>query len=167
MIRVPRAYRGRTAVRFPVNSSRMCCVELALFYKNRDLICHSENIPPMLKGIAFNEESKSQPKRGGLWLRKRNFRTLDFDLEKGYWILLIQLLLLSIFNILIDVGSCWNRDSFFTFFLKVISSLFFILGLYRNHFYTEVFFFFLFQKISFKSLAFTLRKWWWWCWWSL
>ena len=100
-----------------VNSSRMCCVELALFYKNPDLICHSENIPPMLKGIAFNEESKSQPKRGGLWLRKRNFRTLDFDLEKGYWILLIQLLLLSIFNILIDVGSCWNRDSFFTFFL--------------------------------------------------
>ena len=116
MIRVPRAYRGRTAMRFPVNSSRMCCVELALFYKNPDLICHSENIPPMLKGIAFNEESKSQPKRGGLWLRKRNFRTLDFDLEKGYWILLIQLLLLSIFNILIDVGSCWNRDSFFTFF---------------------------------------------------
>ena len=137
MIRVPRAYRGRTAVRFPVNSSRMCCVEQALFYKNQDLICHSENTPPMLKGIAFNEESKSQPKRGGLWLRKRNFRTLDFDLEKGYWILLIQLLLLSIFNILIDVGSCWNRDSFFTFFFKVISSLFFILGLYRNHFYTE------------------------------
>ena len=34
--------------------------------KNQNLICHSENIPPMLKGIAFNEESKSQPKRDGL-----------------------------------------------------------------------------------------------------
>ena len=30
MIRVPGAYRVRTAVRFPVNSSHMCCVELAL-----------------------------------------------------------------------------------------------------------------------------------------
>ena len=36
------------------------------FCENQDLICHSENIPPILKGIAFNEESKSQPKRGGL-----------------------------------------------------------------------------------------------------
>ena len=34
--------------------------------KNQNLICHSDNIPPMLKGIAFNEESKSQPKRDGL-----------------------------------------------------------------------------------------------------
>ena len=34
--------------------------------KNQNLICHSENIPPMLKGIAFNEESKSQPERDGL-----------------------------------------------------------------------------------------------------
>ena len=30
MIRLPRACRGRTAVRFPANSSHMCCVELAL-----------------------------------------------------------------------------------------------------------------------------------------
>ena len=31
MIRLPRAYRGRTALRFPVNSSHMCCVEWAQF----------------------------------------------------------------------------------------------------------------------------------------
>ena len=30
MIRLTRACRGRTAVRFPANSSHMCCVELAL-----------------------------------------------------------------------------------------------------------------------------------------
>ena len=30
MIRLPRACRGRTAVRFPANSSHMCCVKLAL-----------------------------------------------------------------------------------------------------------------------------------------
>ena len=30
MIRLPRACRERTAVRFPANSSHMCCVELAL-----------------------------------------------------------------------------------------------------------------------------------------
>ena len=30
MIHLPRACRGRTAVRFPANSSHMCCVELAL-----------------------------------------------------------------------------------------------------------------------------------------
>ena len=30
MTRLPRACRGRTAVRFPANSSHMCCVELAL-----------------------------------------------------------------------------------------------------------------------------------------
>ena len=30
MIRLPRACRGRAAVRFPANSSHMCCVELAL-----------------------------------------------------------------------------------------------------------------------------------------
>ena len=59
--------------------------------KNQNLICHSENIPPMLKGIAFNEESKSQPKRNGLRHRKRTLRTLDFDLVKRYWILHIQL----------------------------------------------------------------------------
>ena len=35
MIRLPRAFRGRTAVRFPANSSDMCCVELAL----RRLLC--------------------------------------------------------------------------------------------------------------------------------
>ena len=30
MIRLPRACRGKTAVRFLANSSHMCCVELAL-----------------------------------------------------------------------------------------------------------------------------------------
>ena len=30
MIQLPRARRGRTAVRFPDNSPHMCCVELAL-----------------------------------------------------------------------------------------------------------------------------------------
>ena len=30
VINLPRACRGRTAVRFPANSSHMCCVELAL-----------------------------------------------------------------------------------------------------------------------------------------
>ena len=30
MIRLPRACRGRTAVRIPANSSHKCCVELAL-----------------------------------------------------------------------------------------------------------------------------------------
>ena len=30
MICLPRACRGRAAVRFPANSSHMCCVELAL-----------------------------------------------------------------------------------------------------------------------------------------
>ena len=34
--------------------------------KDQNLICNSENIPPVLKGIAFTEESKSQPKRDGL-----------------------------------------------------------------------------------------------------
>ena len=34
--------------------------------KNQNLICHSENILLVLKGVAFNEESKSQPKRDGL-----------------------------------------------------------------------------------------------------
>ena len=37
-----------------------------VLYKNQNLICHSENIPHVLKGIVFNEESKSQPKRDGL-----------------------------------------------------------------------------------------------------
>ena len=37
MIRLPRAFRGRTAVRFPANSSHMCCLELAL---DRQLCTH-------------------------------------------------------------------------------------------------------------------------------
>ena len=37
MIRLPHAYRGRTAVRFPANSSHICCVELAL---DRQLCTH-------------------------------------------------------------------------------------------------------------------------------
>ena len=78
--------------------------------KDQNFICHSENIPPMLKGIVFNAESKSQPKRDGLRHRKRTLRTLDFDLVKRYWILHIHLLLP--FNVLIVVGSCWNRGRF-------------------------------------------------------
>ena len=94
----------------PVSQERRGLLDYDVVDKNQNLICHSENIPPMLKGIAFNEESKSQPKRGRLWHRKRTFRTLDFDLEKRYWILHIQLLLLL--NILVVVGSCWNRARF-------------------------------------------------------
>ena len=30
MMRLPRACRGRTAIRFPDNSSHMCCVELTV-----------------------------------------------------------------------------------------------------------------------------------------
>ena len=33
----------------------------------------------MFKGIAFIEESKSEPKRDGFRHRKRTFRTIDFD----------------------------------------------------------------------------------------
>ena len=95
---------------YPVSQERRGLLDYNVLDKNQNLIFHSENIPPVLKGIAFNEESKSQPKRDGLWHRKRTFRTLDFDLEKRYWILHIQLLLL--FNILIVVGSCWNRARF-------------------------------------------------------
>ena len=68
----------------PVSQERRGLLDYDVVDKNQNLICHSENIPPMLKGIAFNEESKSQPKRGRLWHRKRTLRTLDFDLEKRY-----------------------------------------------------------------------------------
>ena len=94
----------------PVSKERRGLLDYDVLDKNQNLICHSENIPPMLKGIVFNEESKSQPKRDGLWHRKRTCRTLDLDLEKRYWILHIHLLLP--FNVLIVVGSCWNRGRF-------------------------------------------------------
>ena len=43
--------------------------------KNQNLICLSENIPPVLKAIAFNKESKSQLKE------------IDFDIERGLFFL--------------------------------------------------------------------------------
>ena len=46
-----------------------------LLDKNQNLICLSENIPPVLKGIAFNKESKSQLKE------------MDFDIERGLFFL--------------------------------------------------------------------------------
>ena len=90
--------------RTPVSQERRGLIDYDILDKNQNFICHSENIPPMLKGIAFNGESKFQPKRDGLWHRKTTFRRLHFDLGKRYWILHIQWLLL--FNILIVVGSC-------------------------------------------------------------
>ena len=77
-----------------VSPERRWLLDYDILDKNQYLICHSENIPLMLKGIAFNEESKSQPNRDGLWHRKRTFRTLDFDLDKKYWIILLQIQLL-------------------------------------------------------------------------
>ena len=71
----------------PVSQERRGLLDYDVLDKNQNLIFHSENIPPMLKGIAFNEESKSQPKRNGLRHRKRTLRTLGFDLVKRYWIL--------------------------------------------------------------------------------
>ena len=50
----------------PVSQERRGLLDYDVMDKNQNLICHSENIPPMLKGIAFNEESKSQPKKDGL-----------------------------------------------------------------------------------------------------
>ena len=43
--------------------------------KNQNLICLSENIPPVLKAIAFNKKSKSQLKE------------MDFDIERGLFFL--------------------------------------------------------------------------------
>ena len=50
----------------PVSQERRGLLDYDVLDKNQNLIFHSENIPPMLKGIAFNEESKSQPERDGL-----------------------------------------------------------------------------------------------------
>ena len=50
----------------PVSQERRGLLDYDVMDKNQNLICHSENIPPMLKEIAFNEESKSQPKKDGL-----------------------------------------------------------------------------------------------------
>ena len=77
-------YHKRLADRTPVNQERRGLLIYDVLDKNQNLICHSENIPPMLKGISFKEESKSQPKRNGLRHRKRTLRTLDFDLVKRY-----------------------------------------------------------------------------------
>ena len=38
MIRLPRTCRGRAAVRFPANSSHMCCVELELELELLDIL---------------------------------------------------------------------------------------------------------------------------------
>ena len=48
MIRLPRACRGRTAVRFPANSSDICCVELAL---HRLLCIHVGNRVFLRRGV--------------------------------------------------------------------------------------------------------------------
>ena len=50
----------------PVSQERRGLLDYDGLDKNQNLICHSENIRPMLKKIALNEESKSQPKRDGL-----------------------------------------------------------------------------------------------------
>ena len=51
----------------PVNQERRGLLDYDVLDKNQNLICHPENIiPPMLKGTALNEESKCQPKGGGL-----------------------------------------------------------------------------------------------------
>ena len=43
----------------PVGQERRELLDYDVLDKNQSLICHSENIPSMLKGIAFIEESKS------------------------------------------------------------------------------------------------------------
>ena len=63
----------------PLASFIIIIIIIIILLLLQNLICHSENIPLMSKGIAFIEESKSQPKRDGFWHRKRTFRTLDFD----------------------------------------------------------------------------------------
>ena len=50
----------------PVSQERRGLLDYDVLDKTQNLICHSDNIPPMLKGITFNEESKSQPKRDAL-----------------------------------------------------------------------------------------------------
>ena len=50
----------------PVSQERRGLLDYDVLDKNQNLICHSENIPTMLKGIVFNEECKYQPKRDGL-----------------------------------------------------------------------------------------------------
>ena len=54
----------------PVSHETRGLLDYDVLDKNQNLICHSENILPMLKGIAFNEESKSQLKE------------MDFDIER-------------------------------------------------------------------------------------
>ena len=49
----------------PVNQERRGLLDYDVVDWNQNLICHSENIPLMSKGIAFIEETKSQPKRDG------------------------------------------------------------------------------------------------------
>jgi len=61
----------------PVSQERRGLLDYDVLDKTQNLICNSENIPPILEGIAFN----------GLWYQKRTFRTVYFDLEKRYWIL--------------------------------------------------------------------------------
>ena len=49
VIHLPRACRGRTAVRFPANSSHMCCVELAL---DRLLCTHLDSKEFLRRGFS-------------------------------------------------------------------------------------------------------------------
>ena len=59
-------YHKRLISGTPVSQERRGLLDYDVLDKNQNLICHSENILPVLKGIACNEESKSQPKRDGL-----------------------------------------------------------------------------------------------------
>ena len=59
----------------PVSQERRGLLDYDVLDKNQNLICLSENIPPVLKGIAFNKESKSQLKE------------MDFDIERGLFFL--------------------------------------------------------------------------------
>ena len=44
----------------PISQENRELLEYGVLDMNQNLVCHSENIIPMLKGIAFNEDSESQ-----------------------------------------------------------------------------------------------------------
>ena len=52
----------------PISQENRELLEYGVLDMNQNLVCHSENIIPTLKGIAFNEDSQSQPtcQRDGL-----------------------------------------------------------------------------------------------------
>ena len=59
----------------PVSHETRGLLDYDVLDKNQNLIGLSENIPLVLKGIAFNKESKSQLKE------------MDFDIERGLFFL--------------------------------------------------------------------------------